>query len=74
METKHTCHAKGCCVQVPPKMLMCFKHWKMVPLVLQREIWRYYVPGQEIRKDPTPEYLTAMRRAIEAVEAREAGR
>ena len=67
MMTKHTCHAEGCEAVVPPKMLMCLRHWRMVPVGLQRSVWRFYVPGQEIRKDPTVEYLRAAGEAITAV-------
>jgi len=35
-------------------------------------VWAAYVPGQEKRKDPTPEYLEVTRRAIEYVEELEA--
>lgn len=63
----HTCHAEGCKVAVPPRMLMCLKHWRMVPKHLQREVWRHYRPGQEIDKNPPPEYLEVMRAAIESV-------
>lgn len=59
----HTCHAHGCKRTVPPKMLMCLKHWKMVPKFAQDEIWATYVPGQEIRKDPSDAYLKAQQRA-----------
>jgi hypothetical protein len=52
-------------------MLMCLKHWRMVPRVLQRRIWATYVPGQEIRKNPTAEYMEAQRAAVRAVEERE---
>lgn len=70
-EPKHECHATGCNAAVPPKMLMCLKHWRMVPRVLQRRIWATYVPGQEIRKNPTAEYMEAQRAAVRAVEERE---
>lgn len=72
----HHCHAKGCTVEVPPKLLMCKPHWYLVPADLQRLIWMNYVAGQEVRKDPTPEYLRVMEQAIQvvaAVEARRAG-
>jgi hypothetical protein len=72
--TPHICHALGCKVEVPPKMLMCRAHWAMVPRALQREVWAKYVPGQEIRKDPTEEYLDVMKRAINAVAKREGRR
>ncbi len=43
----------------------------MTPPDIQKRIWKEYVPGQEIRKDPTPEYLSVMREAIKAVAVRE---
>lgn len=67
----HTCHAESCQVPVPPKMLMCRKHWYMVPAPLRREVWRVYRPGQEIDKNPSSEYLDVMRAAIDAVAEKE---
>ncbi len=67
----HTCHAKHCRTNVPPRLLMCLKHWKMVPYKLQKQVWAEYVPGQEIRKDPTEEYLDAATAAIDAVALKE---
>ncbi len=67
----HHCHAKGCSVLVPPKMLMCYRHWKMVPRPLQNEIWRTYRPGQEISKTPSDEYLVAFDNAVNAVAQKE---
>ena len=63
----HTCHAEGCNVRVPPKLLMCRRHWFMVPPMLRREVWRLYRPGQERDKNPTREYLVAARESIDAV-------
>src|SRR5712691_8301184 len=68
---EHTCHATGCKVAVPPRQLMCLPHWRMVPEAARRAIWAAYRPGQEIRKDPSLEYLAAARAAIRAVEAAE---
>lgn len=70
----HTCHAEGCNVVVSPKLLFCRQHWFLLSQSLQHQIWKHYVPGQEIRKDPTPEYLAAMRDAIEFVKQKEAGK
>lgn len=67
----HHCHAEGCGVAVPPAMWGCRKHWFMVPKPLRDEIWRLYVPGQEVRKDPTDEYIDASRAAVEAVAKKE---
>lgn len=70
----HTCHAKGCDKHVPPRMLMCRKHWFMVPYGLRVAVMAYYRPGQE-RLDgaafPSEEYLDAARAAVEAVAAKE---
>ena len=63
----HKCHALGCEKEVPPKMLMCLSHWRMVPRDLQREIWRTYRLGQEVDKRPSPEYITTQRKAVYAV-------
>lgn len=69
----HFCHALGCKVEVPPKLLMCLRHWRMVPKDLQARVWRTYRPGQEITKDPTEEYLEAADTAIRAVAQAEKG-
>lgn len=69
---EHVCHAKGCMVPVPPRMAMCRRHWYMVPKSLRAQVWSQYTPGQEIRKDPTPEYIDALMAAIDAVAEREA--
>jgi hypothetical protein len=52
-------------------MLMCARHWRMVPKALQNAVWSTYRPGQERTKDPSPEYLVAARSAIDAVAERE---
>ena len=67
----HVCHAENCKVQVPPKLLMCRRHWFMVPKLLRDRVWATYRPGQEIDKRPTREYLEAATAAIEAVYRRE---
>lgn len=67
----HTCHAKGCDKEVPPKMFMCKRHWYMLPKDKQRAIWREYQEGQEVRKDPTERYLEVARDAIDWLYAKE---
>lgn len=67
----HLCHAKACQIEVAPRLLMCGRHWRMVPRALQRAVWATYRPGQENTKDPTPEYLDAAQAAIDAVARRE---
>lgn len=70
----HTCHAEGCRAEVPPRLLMCLRHWRMVPVRLQREVWRTYRKGQEIDKCPSEDYLVAQRAAVEAVAQKEGRR
>lgn len=70
-KVSHLCHAKGCKAQVPPRLLMCARHWAMVPKDLQQKVWKHYRPGQEIDKSPTAKYLRAAQKAISAVYKRE---
>lgn len=67
----HTCHARSCVVAVPPRLLMCLTHWRMVPKPLQQRVWAEYRPGQEVDKNPSREYLAAAQRAIDHVAKRE---
>jgi hypothetical protein len=64
IDTEHTCHAAGCSTPVPPKMFMCRRHWFMLPKVMRDAVWATYVPGQEVRKDPSREYIDASTEAI----------
>lgn len=64
---RHYCHAVRCFVQVPPKMLMCKRHWTMVPRKLQKKVWDHYREGQEHNKKPSSEYLMAAWSAIKSV-------
>lgn len=63
----HTCHAFKCGVEVPPALLMCGKHWRLVPEDKKRAVRELYVPGQETKKNPTWWYMLAAQRAIIAV-------
>lgn len=56
---QHHCHWPTCKRAVPPKMWGCKEHWFRLPKPLRDRIWRTYVPGQEITKTPSPEYLEA---------------
>lgn len=65
--SSHTCHARGCNQECLPSKLMCTSHWKKVPKAIQAAVYRAYVPGQEIRKDPTDNYLRVAQMAIDHV-------
>jgi hypothetical protein len=58
----HTCHHPECKKIVPPKLLACRKHWFQLPKVLRDEVWQVYVPGQEITKTPSAEYMEVIAR------------
>lgn len=68
---RHKCHALGCPTSCPPRFLMCYAHWKLVPINLQRKVWLRYRLGQEIDKRPSKAYLDAADEAIKAVAKRE---
>jgi hypothetical protein len=70
----HTCHAEGCDKRVPPRLLMCARHWRMVPYGLKLAVYAEYQPGQEKLDGtafPTDDYLDAAHEAIEAVAEKE---
>ena len=43
----------------------------MLPKAMRDAIWAEYVPGQEVRRDPTPEYLAVAGRAERWLYAKE---
>lgn len=57
---KHHCHWRGCAKPVPPKMWGCKEHWFRLPKFLRDRIWATYVPGQEIRKEPSEAYMAVI--------------
>lgn len=65
MQITHHCHWPGCDKPVPPKMWGCREHWLALPAAIRKQIWRAYVPGQEITKTPSADYIKAATRAQE---------
>ncbi|HEX7095343.1 MAG TPA: Dam family site-specific DNA-(adenine-N6)-methyltransferase [Acidimicrobiales bacterium] len=63
----HHCHAIGCSTACKPEFLMCPKHWKMVPGVLQRAVYAAYRPGQCDDMRVSGAWWIAAERAIVAV-------
>lgn len=64
---RHKCHARNCSTPVPPEMLMCRRHWFMVPKRLRDEVWRTYRPGQCDDMRPSRSWHSAADAAIEYV-------
>jgi hypothetical protein len=52
-------------------MFMHRGHWYMLTAKLRAAVWAAYVPGQEIRKNPSEAYLKAAREAIDYIEMKE---
>lgn len=67
----HLCHAIDCSERITPKLLMCPRHWYMVPAALRKQVWQTYRPGQEVDKCPSKEYLEVAKQAINLVAIRE---
>ena len=64
----HHCHARNCRIAVPRTMLMCIRHWRMVPKHIQRQVWDNYVEGQcDYSPPPTDKWHEAADAAINAV-------
>ncbi|APU88983.1 conserved hypothetical protein [Virus Rctr197k] len=64
LEVAHRCHAIACSVRVPPRMLMCKRHWAMVPRDTQRRVWATYREGQCDDKQPAASWHEAADLAI----------
>lgn len=60
----HTCHARGCDVHVKPEMLLCKKHWFMVPKKIRDAVWANYRAGQCDDMSPSKSWMTAASAAI----------
>lgn len=69
-EAEHHCHWPGCQVAVPPRMWGCSTHWFLLPKELRDLIWATYVPGQEITKTPSLDYLAVATRVQEWIAGR----
>jgi hypothetical protein len=55
----HTCHYPDCNEPVDPAKWGCKIHWDMVPTSLKKRLQDAYVPGQELTKKCSREYLRA---------------
>ena len=69
----HHCHATGCRRAVAPEMLMCRRHWFMVPAPLRAWVLETYRDGQCDDWRPSAAYCAAAAAAVTAV-ARQEGR
>lgn len=65
--TTHLCHWPGCREVVSPRYFACRPHWASLPWLIKLRILRSYRPGQEIDKNPSPDYIAAAKAAREWV-------
>lgn len=59
----HRCFAPNCQKDVMNKHLMCYHHWKRVPLALQGKIVEAWRDGLRHHLHPTYEYQEAIKEA-----------
>ena len=50
---------------------MCRPHWYMLRSEMRSAEWRVHKSGQELRKDPSPEYVRVAGEAVEWLAAHE---
>lgn len=67
----HHCHAKLCTTHCRPELLMCPKHWRMVPAILKRRVLATYRRGQCNDKSPSLAWHEAADAAIASVALKE---
>lgn len=68
MSYGHSCEAEDCAKIVPSAMLMCKRHWFMVPKDLRDRVWAGYHRGMD------DEYHVAVAAAVDAVRRCEASK
>jgi len=66
-DDRRRCAAIGCDERIPPQLLMCRGHWKLVSRDTRQRVVRHYRIGQERRHDASPEYRAAAAEAIRQV-------
>ena len=67
----HSCHAIACSKNIPPKMLMCRRHWGLVSKGRRARVWATYRDGQCDDLKITRAYAVAAQAAIRMVAGKE---
>lgn len=73
---RHPCAAKRCSVPVPHTLLMCARHWRLVPREIQNRVYREYrlvVARPSQPAGVSRGYVDAVRDAVYAVDVAERG-
>jgi len=68
------CFAEGCEARIPRRLLMCAKHWKLVPQRLQIEVYETLDAWQHLGSPaPYQAAIEAARVAVAELEAQRQG-
>lgn len=67
MVTTKKCSCRTCDTTIPGYLLMCQRHWMMVPSGVRVEVQNAYREGREMKIHPTQRYLDARTTAIRIV-------
>lgn len=62
LSSTHACAIRGCEKIISRRLLMCPEHWRMVPKILQNNVWITW------KKGGAKQYLAARQAAINSVE------
>ena len=54
----HNCAAIGCTARIGPRLLMCRRHWMMLPLNLRSAVWEAYRDSRQHTAGPIPRAFT----------------
>lgn len=66
----HDCAISCCGERIPTSMLMCRKHWRMVPRPIQTRVNDAWWLAPDMRCMESAEYMSARQDAIDAVVAK----
>lgn len=65
----HECAATGCSARLPHRLLMCAKHWRLVPGPLQSKLYRAYRKADTTGRAVLSQlYVDAVAERVAAVE------
>ena len=64
---EHFCHARGCARPVPAQMLMCARHWRLVPREIQTLLYKHWAAYRSARPNPDREQPLEVTAAIATV-------
>ena len=70
----HKCAARSCDKRISLNLLMCGRHWMLLPRRIRERIWSEYHKGIADGTHPTGAYALAVDEAVRAVDGKELAR